>query len=112
MVTLSLIKAAVAVGGLALSLTAGAGIASASPGLGPLINTTCDFWQIRAAMNAQSPQTAAQFMNSPAEQSWLHDFLASPPSIRQRMAANAQTSTTEQPYLRAIQQAATICIDY
>jgi hemophore-related protein len=112
MVTLSLIKAAIAVGGLALSLTAGAGIASASPGLGSIINTTCDFWQIRAAMYAQSPQTAAQFMNSPAEQSWLHDFLVSPPSMRQQMAAEAQASPTEQPYLRAIQQAATICRDY
>jgi hemophore-related protein len=112
MVTLSSIKAVVAVGCLVLLFTAGAGIASASPGLGPIINTTCDFWQIRAAMNAQSPQIAAQFMNSPAEQSWLHDFLASPPATRHLMIEKAQTSPVEQPYLSAIQQAATICMDY
>lgn len=112
MVTLSLTKAAAAAGGLALSLTAGAGIASASPGLSPIINTTCDFWQIKAAMYAQSPQTATQFMNSPAEQSWLHDFLSSPPSMRQRMVEEAQASPNEQPYLRTIQQAVTICRDY
>ncbi|MGA8125027.1 MAG: hemophore-related protein, partial [Mycobacterium sp.] len=43
MATLSLTRLAVAVCGLALSLTAGAGVASADPDLGPAINTTCSY---------------------------------------------------------------------
>jgi hypothetical protein len=61
MIKVSLTRLAVAVGGLALSLTAGAGVASADPDLGPIINTTCTYPQAVAALNAQDPATAAQF---------------------------------------------------
>ena len=52
MVKLSLIRPAVAVAGLALSVTFGAGVASADPDLGPIINTTCSYPQVIAALNA------------------------------------------------------------
>ena len=55
MVTRSLSKLAAAAGGLALSVLAGAGIASADPDLGAAINTTCSYPQVVAALNAQSP---------------------------------------------------------
>lgn len=61
MVKLSLIRPAVAVAGLALSVTFGAGVASADPDLGPIINTTCSYPQVIAALNAQNPAAAAQF---------------------------------------------------
>jgi hypothetical protein len=51
-------------------------------------------------------------MDSSAEQSWLHDFLSSPPSIRQQMAEEAEALPTKQPYLRVLQQATAICRDY
>lgn len=44
-----------AVCGLALSLTAGAVTASADPDLGPVINTTCNYSQVLAALNALHP---------------------------------------------------------
>ena len=50
MIKLSLTRLAVAVGGLALSLTAGAGVASADPDLGPIVNTTCSYPQVMAAL--------------------------------------------------------------
>ena len=53
MIKLPLSRLAVAVGGLALSLTAGAGVASADPVLDPIVNTTCSFPQVMAALNAQ-----------------------------------------------------------
>jgi hemophore-related protein len=109
MVALPLAKA---VGVLVVSLTAGAGIASAGPGLDPMISTNCNFWQLRAAMYAQSPRAAEQFTHSAAEQAWLHDFLASPTPIRQQMVVDAQIAPIQQPYLRVIQQAATICRYY
>ena len=68
MATLSLTRLAVAVGGLALSLTAGAGVASADPDLGPVVNTTCNYSQVTAALNAQDPAAAAQFNDSPMAQ--------------------------------------------
>ena len=89
MVTLSLTRLAVAVGGLALSLTAGAGVASAGPDLGAAINTTCSYSQVVSAMNAQDPAAAAQFNASPLAQSYLRQFLASPPPQRQQLAQQA-----------------------
>ena len=52
MVTRSLSKLAAVAGGLALSVLAGAGIASADPDMGPAINTTCSYPQVMAALNA------------------------------------------------------------
>jgi hypothetical protein len=55
MFNVSWTRLVIAVGGIALSLTTGAGVASADPDLGPLINTTCTYPQAVAALNAQSP---------------------------------------------------------
>src|SRR5277367_4760172 len=85
MATLSLTRLAVAVGGLALSLTAGAGVASADPDLGPVVNTTCSYSQFTAALNAQDPAAAANFNASPVAQGYLRQFLAAPPAQRQQM---------------------------
>lgn len=48
-------KVLVAAGGLALSLTAGAGMASAQD-LSAIINTTCTYPQVLGALNAQNPR--------------------------------------------------------
>jgi hemophore-related protein len=112
MVTLSLTKVAAAVGGLALSLTVGAGISSADPDLGPIVNTNCNYGQVMAALNAESPQAAAQFNSSPAAQAWLRHFLASPPSKRQQMAEQVQALPALQPYMGTIQQVASTCNNY
>jgi hypothetical protein len=86
MIKRPLTRLAVAVGGLALSLSVGAGTASADPDLGPIVNTTCNYSQVMAALNAQDPAAAAQFKQSPVAQSYLHQFLNSPPSRRTAMA--------------------------
>ena len=82
MIKRSLTTLAVAIGGLALSLTAGAGVASADPDLGPMINTTCTYPQAVAALNAQNPAAAAIFSQSPQTQSFLHQFIDSSPDQR------------------------------
>ena len=86
MVKLSSTKLVVAFGGLALSLTTGVAVASAQPDLGPLINTTCSYSQVVAALNAQSPELASQFSAQPMAQSMLRRFLASPVDQRQQIA--------------------------
>ncbi len=56
MIKLSLTRLAAAVGGLAVAFAAGAGVASATPDLGPAVNTTCSYPQLVSALNAQGPE--------------------------------------------------------
>jgi hypothetical protein len=55
---LSWTKWAVAVAGLTLSLSAGAGIASAQPDASAIVNSTCTYPQVMAALNDQNPGVA------------------------------------------------------
>jgi hemophore-related protein len=109
MIKLTLTRLAVAVGGLALSLTAGAGAASADPNLGPAVNTTCNYQQF---VNARDPSVAEAFNSSPQMQCGLHQFLAAPPSQRQQMAQRTVSRPANQPYLGVIQQAFNTCYNY
>ena len=112
MMKLSLTRMGVTVAGLALSLTAAAGTASADPDLGPIINKTCSYPQVMAALNAQDPAAAAQLNSSPMAQSALQQFLASPPSQRLQMAQRMQRSPRAQQYFGLIQQVAATCNNY
>ena len=109
--TLSLARLLAAVGTLALSLTPGTSVASADPDLSPLINTTCSYAQAMAALNAQSPDAAAAFANSPVAQVWLGSFLAAPPAQRQTMLQTLRGGRAQQ-YLGAALQAANTCNNY
>jgi len=112
MTKLVLTRLAVAVGGLALSLTAGAGVASADPDLGPIIHTNCTYPQAVAALNAQNPAAAAIFSESPETQAFLRQFIASSPDQRLRMAQQVQSSPTARPYFGVIQQIFATCNNY
>jgi hemophore-related protein len=112
MVTPSFTSLAAAVGGLALSLVAGAGIAFADPAIDSAINTTCSYPQVVAALNAQSPADAAKFNSSPMAQGWLRSFLASPPPQRAQMAQQAQGMPGAGKYIGLIGQLATSCNNY
>jgi hemophore-related protein len=112
MIKLSSTKVPVAVGGLALSLIVGAGVAAADPDLGPIVNTTCNYSQVIAALNAQDPAAAAQFNGSPFAQSALRQFLAAPPSQRMAMAQQAQSSPRAQQYFGLVQSVAATCNNY
>ena len=105
----SLTRVAAAVGGLALSLTAGVGIASAAPDLGPIVNTTCSYPQVMSALNAQDSAVAAQFSSSPMNTSALQQFLASPPAARQQMATMIANQPGNEQYYGLIQQVFNTC---
>jgi hemophore-related protein len=111
MVTLSLGKLAAAVGGVALALSAAIGVASADP-MDPIINTTCNYGQVMAALNATDPAAAAQFNQSPFAQSYLRNFLAAPPPKRQQMAQQLQAMPSAAQYFSTIQQVAGVCNNY
>jgi hemophore-related protein len=116
MVTLSLTRLAAVVAGLALSLTVGAGVASADPDLGPIVNTTCSYPQVMGALNAQDPAAAAQINSSPGAQSGLQRFLAAPPSERLEMVQQVESSPRAQQYfgkyVGLVQQVAATCNNY
>ncbi|WP_238159305.1 hemophore-related protein [Mycobacterium sp. MFM001] len=105
---LSVIRLGAAVCGLALSLAAGAGIASADPATDPIVNTTCSYDQAVAALNAENPQAAAEFNSSPQAQAALGQFLSAPRSRRAIMAQQIQSS----PYFPVMQQIAATCNNY
>jgi hemophore-related protein len=111
MVTLSLGRLAAAVGGVAVTLTAAAGVASADP-LDPVINTTCNYNQVIAALNATDPAAAAQFQQSPIAQSYLNQFLASPPGKRRQMAAQIQAMPQAAAYFNDVVAVAGSCNNY
>ncbi|MGH3633410.1 hemophore-related protein [Mycobacterium sp.] len=108
MATPSLTRLAVAVGGLALSLTAGVGVASAEPA----VNTTCSYPQVVGALNAQDPAAAAKFNASPAAQGWLQNFLASPPPQRESMLQQVQGTPRGRQYAGLVEQLASTCHNY
>ncbi|HTY33647.1 MULTISPECIES: hemophore-related protein [unclassified Mycobacterium] len=108
---LSLTKLAAAAGGVAFALTAGSGIASADP-LDPVINTTCNYGQVMAALNATDPGAAAQMNASPIAQSYLRQFLASPPPKRMQMAQQIQAMPQAAPYFNDVLSVAGSCNNY
>lgn len=112
MASLSLTRLAVAAGTVALSLSAGAGLASANPDLGPIINTTCNYSQVNAALNAENPAAAADFNASPIAQTWLRSFLSSPPDKRLRIANQIQAMPEAQAYLGTMTTVAASCNNY
>jgi hemophore-related protein len=112
MINLSLSRLAVAVGGLALSLTAGAGVASADPDLGPIVNTTCSYPQVMSALNAQDPASAAQFSESPTNDSLLRQFLAASPNQRLRMAQMIQSTPAVQQNFGLIENIFNVCNNF
>ncbi len=111
MMRLSLTKLAAAVGGVAFALTAGSGIASADP-LDPVINTTCNYGQVMAALNATDPGAAAQMNASPIALSYLRQFLASPPPKRLQMAQQIQAMPQAAPYFNDVLAVAGSCNNY
>ncbi|OBH44995.1 hemophore-related protein [Mycobacterium mantenii] len=108
---LSLSKLGVAVGSAAVALTAAAGIASADPA-DAIINTTCNYGQVIAALNATDPAAAQQLNSSPMAQSYIRNFLASPPAKRQQMAQQIQAMPSAQKYYDDINQVAVTCNNF
>lgn len=105
-------KLVVGFGCLALSLTTAVGVASAEPDVNPIVNTTCSYPQVVAALSAQSPDLADQLNTSPMVQSTLQRFLASPPDARLQTVRQLQNTQWGQQYTSAMLQIANSCNSY
>ena len=104
-------KVLIASGGLLLSLTAGAGIASAQD-LGAIINTTCSYPQVLGALTAQDPAAASQLTSSPMAVGVVQDFLGSDIAQRQKTAAQLQAIPAAQPYIGLMMSVAGTCNNF
>ncbi len=115
MITTSLARLAAGAGGVALALSVG-GVAAADPGQepaqDPAVNTTCSYSQVVSAMNAQSPEAAAEFNETPMAQSFLQNFLASPPPQRQQMLQQAQGVPEAAQFVNLVGPIASTCDRY
>jgi len=109
---LSRTKLVVAFAGVALSLSTGAGIASAQPDASAIINSTCTYPQVMAALNAQSPATANDLNANPLAAAWLQGLVAAPPAQRAQMVQDVQGSPALQPYIPVIYRVAGSCNNY
>ena len=109
---LSKTKLVVASAGLALALSTGAGIASAQPDTSSIVNSTCTYPQVMAALNAQNPGVAAELNAQPVAVGWLQNLVAAPPAQRQRMVNQVQGLPALQPYMPVIYQVAATCNNY
>ena len=76
-------KVALGVGALTVAASISLPMASAGPDLS-FARTTCTYDQFVAALNAEQPSEAADFNNSPVEQSFLREFLAQSMEKRER----------------------------
>lgn len=70
---------------LVVALTAAAAVcaapavvASAQPGTGPLIETTCSYAQLEAALRVQAPEASNRLQRRPAAQRKIQELLALP----------------------------------
>ena len=62
----------------------GGGIASAEPGDGPLIQTTCSYPQLMAALQVEAPEASARLAERPDAQAKLQEFVALPVDQRKQ----------------------------
>ena len=81
--------------GLTAVMLSSAGVASAEPGDGPLIQTTCSYPQLAAALQVEDPELSARLAQNPDAQAKLQAFFALPVDkrkqrVQQKLAENPQ----------------------
>jgi hemophore-related protein len=112
MIKLPLTTLTAAIGGLALSLAAGAGVASAQPDFEPMINTTCTYDQAMAAVHAENPMAAQYLDSSPPNLEFLRVFISSSPDQRRNLISQVRNNPGAAEAFPVIQQMFASCQNY
>ncbi|HEV7580672.1 MAG TPA: hemophore-related protein [Mycobacterium sp.] len=102
----------VGVGCLAVSLTAGVGVASATPDIGPMVNTTCTYDQAMRAVHAENPMAAQYLDQSPPNLQFLQTFMASSPDQRVNLLKAIQNNPGADQAFPIFKQMMTDCKNY
>ena len=103
---------AAGVGCLALSLSAGVGVASATPDIGPMVNTTCTYDQAMRAVHAENPMAAQYLDQSPPNLQFLQTFMASSPDERVNLLKAIQNNPGANQAFPIFKQMMTDCKNY
>jgi hemophore-related protein len=77
-------RIAAGLGGAAMALAAGSGIAAAAPGDEAIVNSTCTYPQVIAALTAQDPAAASALTSDAAANGFLQGLVAAPPGSAER----------------------------
>lgn len=101
-----------ALGGIAFSIMAGSGIASANPAYEPIINTACTYDQAMAAVHAENPMAAQYLDSSPPNQEFLRVFLSSSPDQRRNLISQVENNPGAAEAFPIIQQMFASCSKY
>ena len=109
---LSKVMLVVVSAGVAFALSTGAGTASAQPDTSAIVNSTCTYPQVMAALNDQDPGVAAELNAQPVAVGWLQSLVAAPPAQRARMVQQVQALPALQPYMPVIFQVAGTCNNF
>ena len=112
MMKLATTKLTVGVAGVALALTAGAGLASAEPDYGPMINSTCTYDQAMTAVHTENPAAAQYLDQSPPNQEFLRVFLGSSRDQRVNLLNQIKGNQGAAMALPVFQQTLTGCAKY
>jgi hemophore-related protein len=112
MIEKSFTRLAVAIGGLTLSLTAGAGLASADPNIGPMVDSPCTYEQAMSAVHAENPMAAQYLDQSPPNLEFLRVFLSSPRDERVNLLNQIKNNPGANQAFPVFRQMLTSCVKY
>lgn len=102
----------IAVGSLGSVLAGTGGVASADPGYGPMLNTTCSYEQAMAAVHAENPIAAQYLDQSPPNLQFLRVYLGSSPDQRVNLLNQIKNNPGADTALPVFQQMLTNCVNY
>ena len=77
-----------------------------------VVNSTCTYPQVMAALNDQNPDVASELNANPIASGWLQGLVAAPPDQRAQMVQQVQGIPGLQPYIPVIYQVASTCSRY
>lgn len=103
---------AAVVGGLAVSFTAGMGIASADPDYGPMVDSGCTYDQAITALKTENPMAVPYMDEYPANYEFLRVFLGSPRDERVNLLNQIKSNPGADLALPIFQQTLTNCAKY
>lgn len=105
-------RVSVAFAGLALSLTAGVGIAAAEPDVSALVDSPCSFDQAMAAVRTENPLAAQYLDKYPANIEFIRVFLGSPRDERVNLLNQIKNNPGADVALPVFRQMLTSCTKY
>lgn len=112
MITRPLAKLAAGMGGLAIALSAGAGLAAAQPSYDSMVDSPCTYDQAMRAVHTENPMAAQYLDQSPPNLKFLQVFLSSPREERVSLLNQIKNNQGAAQALPVFQQTLTNCANY